>query len=540
MNRLIFRYGAGFAAVVMLAIAASGCGEKIVQLKVETVAPCDQDNPITQDNCEEIVAQALWAPAEDNPNDTGGVEVDLPNEKNQLPGITLGAGRRLRIECKKGGQVVASGESPPLELKPEDADSDPKTVKVLALPNGKFTRVTNLDSGECVDLGKDSSGNEYGRIGASATALASGKVLIAGGARLLSNGATPPTDNAFLFDPATGVFEPLDSADSKMKAKRAFHQAVRIDEKRVLLMGGISEINNVQETVRTAEIFDEETKTFSLLGSSMTVPRAHFAAARLSSGYVVITGGLNVSKNDFTRAEYLAEVEIFDPNTEQFASLPVKMKNPRAYHTATVLIRDYVIIIGGRDKTAPVAATEVFVPSALAQRQALIQDPQQPLAKARYGHRATLVAGSILISGGYGTVGATDAETRNSALSSMELYVSAGNLGRFEASCKVAGASAFNLGESRARHAMFALSSTADSGRVLVFGGHDTSGNAVKKAEILTLNRRGGCSATLTSLDFPAPSWDFAVERFVSGQILAVGGQAAQNQLTSAATLYNP
>ncbi|HET9786181.1 MAG TPA: kelch repeat-containing protein, partial [Pyrinomonadaceae bacterium] len=98
------------------------------------------------------------------------------------------------------------------------------------------------------------------RRGHTATSLADGRVLIAGG----ENAAGQLSDSE-IFDPASGTF----SSSGSMTAARADHAAVRLADGRVLITGG----RNGSGKLGTSEIFDPATGTFSS-GPSMNVARA--------------------------------------------------------------------------------------------------------------------------------------------------------------------------------------------------------------------------------------------------------------------------
>ncbi len=121
------------------------------------------------------------------------------------------------------------------------------------------------------------------RSGNTATRLANGQVLIAGG----ENG-TGPLDNAEIYNPADNTFTLLTST---MTTKRSFHEAVLLDDDRILLMGG----HNQGGTLGSAEIFDPGDNalngTFTAIDSYMFHARRRFTAVKLSNGDVLIVGG---------------------------------------------------------------------------------------------------------------------------------------------------------------------------------------------------------------------------------------------------------
>jgi hypothetical protein len=189
---------------------------------------------------------------------------------------------------------------------------------------------------------------------ASATLLQDGKVLLAGGqtATLPGPGATPdpddsngtPTGEAELFDPATGTF----SATGSMSMPRIFHTATLLPDGRVLIVGGTVDLDlggtsdTPDPTMQTAELYDPATGTFTATGSP-GMPRIGHAAALLSDGRVLITGGTAPGASgsgSLTRA-----AEIYDPATGTFSPTG-DMVTGHVFHSATTLPDGHVLIAG--------------------------------------------------------------------------------------------------------------------------------------------------------------------------------------------------
>lgn len=112
----------------------------------------------------------------------------------------------------------------------------------------------------------------------TASLLASGKVLVAGGATLSQNGAT-----ADLFDPSSGSF----AATGNMTEPRFYHDASTLNDGTVLISGG-SDVNTRAKA--TAEIYDPTAAAFTATGS-MNAARVWHTSTVLQNGKVLITGG---------------------------------------------------------------------------------------------------------------------------------------------------------------------------------------------------------------------------------------------------------
>jgi WD40 repeat protein len=158
------------------------------------------------------------------------------------------------------------------------------------------------------------------REGHTATLLADGRVLIAGGVGSYGR----PVDKAEIYDPNTRAFSVTASIDQAS----GMHTATLLRDGRVLVIG---------EYGRPA-VFDPTTGLIDFAGSMASTRRGH-AAVALRDGRVLVLGG-----NDDTN---LATAELFDPTTGTFTPTG-PMNTPRAYTvTATLLQNGRVLVLGG-------------------------------------------------------------------------------------------------------------------------------------------------------------------------------------------------
>jgi hypothetical protein len=163
---------------------------------------------------------------------------------------------------------------------------------------------------------------------------------------------------------------------------RLYHAATLLFDGRVLLTGGLT--GDRHSAQQSAELYDPQTRTFSLTGS-MKIPRWGHAAARLPDGRVLITGGYAGT-----------EAEVYDPSTGTFDNAG-QMTAVRSFHTATLLPDGRVLITGGHPTGlwVYVATAEVFDP------KSGLFTPAADMTAARYNHRATLLTdGSVFIAPG--------------------------------------------------------------------------------------------------------------------------------------------
>jgi hypothetical protein len=255
------------------------------------------------------------------------------------------------------------------------------------------------------------------RVGASATALASGKILIAGG----TDSSGTPTNTAEVFDPATGK---TTATLNHMSSPRALHSATLLGDNTVLIAGGATD--NTGDLNNSADIYDPVANTFTATGALLEARGAH-AAVLLNtgslSGQVLIAGGFtNVS----SALSVIPFVEAYDPVGKVFNYTASSMNNGRAFHTATVLANGKVLVAGGFSVFgSTVAGDKLSGLYGANQNSAELFDPvaqtftcingtlsggigcKAAMKMGRGGHTATLftsgpLEGQVLIAGGLG------------------------------------------------------------------------------------------------------------------------------------------
>lgn len=277
------------------------------------------------------------------------------------------------------------------------------------------------------------------RVGATATLLNSGMVLIAGGVD--ANGH--PLNTAEVFDPAT---QKLTEADNTMSSPRAFHTATLLGDGTVVLIGGASD--SIGGVTNTADIYTPGTNSFTQTSGNLLQPRGGHAAVVLSTGPnagdVMIIGGVNQSGGDFATFA----TEVYNPSSQMFSST-ANMNDFRAFPAASKLADGTVLVTGGFanfDVTGVSASstgatlTSTFGSSL---KSAEIYDPvadtftcvpgsgsgggiscAASMFKARAAHSSKLlsagtVAGQVLIAGGLGN---TKPNSTSTELNQAELY----------------------------------------------------------------------------------------------------------------------
>jgi hypothetical protein len=178
------------------------------------------------------------------------------------------------------------------------------------------------------------------RIAHSATLLADGRVLVAGGRGAEVN------DGAEIYDPKSGTF----SETGRMTAARYKHTAGLLPDGRVLLAGGSDE-RDWHGTLSSAEIYDPRRGTFTAT-SSLNDARFKLpgVAVQVRSGRLLIAGGNR-------------QAEIYDSVSGKFAVVPGDMGDARHYMSETLLSDGRVLLAGGYAYTPEATAqTWIFRP----------------------------------------------------------------------------------------------------------------------------------------------------------------------------------
>ena len=182
------------------------------------------------------------------------------------------------------------------------------------------------------------------RAGHVAVALADGSVLLAGG---VGEGWTFLA-SAERFDPVTNAFSPTGA----MAVARESHAAVRLDDGRVLVTGGHRGRREDIELYASTEVYDPRTGRF-VPAVEMTVRRHKHDAVLLDDGRVLVTGGTD--ERDANGVYDSAEVLDLRGGT---AVRTAPMQRPRYKHAGTsVTLADGRVLIAGGASEA-----EVFDP----------------------------------------------------------------------------------------------------------------------------------------------------------------------------------
>jgi N-acetylneuraminic acid mutarotase len=163
----------------------------------------------------------------------------------------------------------------------------------------------------------------------TATLLKNGTVLITGGHKDRRANMTVYS-SAELYDPASGEFRSI----GKMVVKRHKHDAVRLVDGRVLIVGGSDERDS-KGTYSSAELYDPVSSSFEATGSmNMDRYKHNGTSLLLPNGNVLIAGGSS-------------KAEVYTNASGKFEIVQGSLGTKRLFSCATLLSNGDVLITGG-------------------------------------------------------------------------------------------------------------------------------------------------------------------------------------------------
>nr|WP_294814445.1 kelch repeat-containing protein [uncultured Sphingomonas sp.] len=246
------------------------------------------------------------------------------------------------------------------------------------------------------------------RIGATLSLLANGTVLVAGGMGMTDDGYAT-LDTAEIYDPRSRSFRPI---HNKMTVPRCGHTATVLADGTVLLAGGYSYpavtyrplgvLATWVPALDNAETFSVAQQAFTAVATSLPAGFAFHSATLLANGDVLIAGGITdfYTECDFTSVTVFPSTQaaVFSVAAQAFAVI-APLGAARAMHSATLLSSGKVLVVGGvvtPDMQATVT-TELFDPGSYTFA------PSLPIAVPRRSQGAILVPEGLLLIGGAGS-----------------------------------------------------------------------------------------------------------------------------------------
>jgi len=182
-----------------------------------------------------------------------------------------------------------------------------------------------------------------GREQHSATLLANGKVLVAGGCDFdgTFSGTFFNLSSAELYNPATGLWNTTGS----MSIARQAHTATLLTNGQVLVAAGYG-----GDDLSSAELYDAATGLWSTTGS-LAIGREQHSATLLANGKVLVAGGYG--------GVVLSSAELYDRATGRWIKIG-SLASARSGHTATLLASGKVLVAGGGDDNGYFVSTELY------------------------------------------------------------------------------------------------------------------------------------------------------------------------------------
>jgi Kelch motif/Galactose oxidase, central domain len=208
---------------------------------------------------------------------------------------TLPNGQALAVG---GSPAVASGHGSP-------------TAELYNPVTGKWTLTGSMPSG---------------RLGHTATLLANCKVLIVGDAQ-----------QAVTYSYVTGTFTP---AGSEGNFQRSYQTATPLANGKVLIAGGETV---TQQALKTASLYNPSTGRFTPTANMMSTAHSQGFAARLSDGRVIVGGGFA----DPVHGTVTDNVDIYDPVTNQWSAAAPLLPNSFAYSVQAQTLHNGEVAVMG-------------------------------------------------------------------------------------------------------------------------------------------------------------------------------------------------
>jgi hypothetical protein len=229
-------------------------------------------------------------------------------------------------------------------------------------------------------------------VGISATSLTDGRVIAIGG-REPPTGAPVDQVVEVTIESGTPIVRPL---RAKLAHPRFLHTATRLGDQvgsPVLVTGGLDQVG---APVAEAELFKPLAEDFvATFQPAMNVPRWHHQAVRLPDGSVLVIGGVDALGNP------VRTLELFSLDTGFVAIGELPEPAGVVDFTATTLPDGRVLITGGRPSIDGPALNSVYIASLDPFDGTVDIVPTDRLQAARAGHQATLLCdGTVLVAGG--------------------------------------------------------------------------------------------------------------------------------------------
>ncbi|RYZ40619.1 MAG: hypothetical protein EOO71_15370 [Myxococcaceae bacterium] len=325
-----------FTLLAALLALTAACGEKAVTPSLDLVTTSCAGTPPLEGVTH--LRFRVSGPGLDTPRERVSTVRWTPGD---VPAVPQGSARVLEVRAyagaqDRGGQLRSLGRTAPFDV----AEGQAPSVRVFLRRLGEFAPVNQAANPDTCAVPLET------RVAHTATLLADGRVLIAGGYAPGRDGARPVSGTTEVFDPVAGTFSPGPDVGA-----RAFHTASLLPKGTVLLTGGAETLDllSLQRTARVVDVVAGEASTLE-----PKVARYQHAAAVDAEGRVLLVGGRSAD------GQVVATLEGFHPGRGSFFAVPTPLPRADAVATGT---RDgrTLLVAGGANATGLQARVQGFV-----------------------------------------------------------------------------------------------------------------------------------------------------------------------------------
>ncbi|MBM4279761.1 MAG: hypothetical protein FJ137_03105 [Deltaproteobacteria bacterium] len=273
------------ATLLPLTLGAAGCS-RLVAVDLTLAEPCGQENQALNG-----VSSFRIVSSGAEPDGVVAFTSDQPQT------LQMGLGDKVVITVEAYADDITAGGDPtaPSVLPKAAGATMPLAIGAETDAVKGVVLIGKVDSfgaprgagGSCTAMTNGAA--VPGRHGHTATYLPKvNKVLLFGGAVWTPDGAEAFLKSAEVYDPATGTFSALPAPANA----RAYHTATALPDGRVLILGGFSVLNGTTAPLGSGLLVDVNADNTYVKVIRMRVPRAHHTATLLDDvGLVGIIGG---------------------------------------------------------------------------------------------------------------------------------------------------------------------------------------------------------------------------------------------------------
>lgn len=268
------------------------------------------------------------------------------------------------------------------------------TVEFLNTSTGNWTSAGSSDQLPSSVGGQSISGT----VGAQATLISGGRVLLTGGSSQPGTGST----TAVVWDPQSSSSSHWSAVGSGMNQARSRHVAARVGSQVVIVGGSCTTGSNTQ-------VFDGSALTTASCSAPAEQALSDQAAVVTSAGRVVVSGGA------LTDGNATAAVAAFNPADGSWSVVGAGMNTARLRHTMTVVESSgtvRIVAAGGSSSQSSFSGGGSLSSTEVLTAGSDLSNPSwatgQSTASGLVSHAAITLGGQVLIVGGLVPSGSAD------------------------------------------------------------------------------------------------------------------------------------